>query len=951
MANFTNSLSNKRPMANKLSNNKRKFIKRQASRFTPSEMAAKLKLPLADVLAELDGGSGSRQPREADGRAEPGYYLFLAIVVLSPLVFTTLFYDFENIPRSLLLQAGALLIPVVWLLKPPPGGERTLYGGPLALPLLLLTAWALLSVTWSRYQFGAFSQWVHWAACVLTYFVALNIHRQLKAVKRTLQGLLIPAVCCSVLGILQFLVGFDWVPQQVSPAATFNNKNMAAQFVVMTFPICFVFAATSQDKCRTWLYALATSLVAVFGFYARSRAAWLALLGELLLIGVGLLLLGRSPDKKTILDKNRGLAFAAALGIFLFFTQLGPLSSSPAPGSAQPLAIQKIGASLDLASTRHRLVLWKNTLSMIAEHPLVGVGIRNVQVYYPVSPDKRYHRLNLHTQRVHNDYLQMVAELGLPVLLFLGWALFLILKTAVQVVRAPLFSDYGPYFLICLGAMLGLAINAGFSFPFNRALPPFLLAVYLGLYFRLSRMAQPADPSAVKRLNQKTVRSGAVAFVILFSAWAWTSYHWARADYYYRQHLVAFLSGDNSTAAHCGQKALAANPGRGAVMRSLSRVYVRQEDYVNAERLFGRIDRVFPHSALNLYHQAVTRINRKRYSDAENAIRKGLVLIPHSAKLHGLQGVVYQARQQAAEAIREYRQAIVLAPEAAIHYEWLGGLLYAEQQLEEAARVFARLRELEPGRPAASLALGRISMLQFQRQPRHPSGEPGRLQLDLIPEGEPVPDADLARARDYFGAILAVDPQHADANNALAVVQLYQGRIEQGTARLCQVLRRRADHRLARDNLRMMSAYPDPQVQAAAVACYLDLVGRHPRNMEFNHQLGLVLLRRGEAANAEAHLSRAVQLAPGSAVLHRNLGVALAHQGKLAAAAGSFRTAVDKSGGQDALAHNNLGSVLARQNQMEAAVGHFQKALDIDPGYQEARVNLQQASGLLKQSE
>jgi protein O-mannosyl-transferase len=44
---------------------------------------------------------------------------------------------------------------------------------------------------------------------------------------------------------------------------------------------------------------------------------------------------------------------------------------------------------------------------------------------------------------------------------------------------------------------------------------------------------------------------------------------------------------------------------------------------------------------------------------------------------------------------------------------------------------------------------------------------------------------------------------------------------------------------------------------------------------------------------------------------------------------------------KNSIAHNNLGVVLAEQGQEREAVKHFRQALDIDPGYVEARDNLQ----------
>lgn len=675
-------------------------------------MAAHLKIPLALVAAQLENDKTSPNRSGPDHPSNTLYIGFLLVVFFSPLIFSTAFYDFENIPRSLLIQAGALLIPTLWLLRQSRQSTFDAVGGPASRPLALLIAWALISLAWSTYRYGAFSQWIHWAACGLFYLIVFNLHTQRKFIERTLQVVMAATALAAMLGIGQYLYGLDWVPQQVVPAAIYNNKNMAAQVMVLAFPVGFVLAATSPSRKLTWLYALVTALVALFLFYTHSRAAWLGALVETVLIISGVWLYWHKSDMGPAFDKNRLLALVTALVILVVGIQLGPNSLAPATGKAPQAVDRKIGDNLDLSSGRHRVVLWKNTLSIIAQHPLFGVGIRNIQVHYPTTPDKSHHRLNLHTQRAHNDYLQMYAELGLPVLLVFVWLWFLIARHAVALIRGPGSSRWIPPALICLAAIAGLAINAFFSFPFNRALPPFLLAVYLGLFFKIADLA--ADPDGQVPVGRTLARKSALVVacvlgVVIF-AWGYISYHWSQADHLYRKHLISFMSGDYPKAVLYGEKALGHNPNRGAILRSLSRAYVRQEDYVyeKAENLFARIDAVFPHSTLNLYHQAVVRINQKRYTEAKKTIKKGLVVMPQCGELYGLLGVVYQAEKQETEAIAAYRQAIVLSPEVASHYQWLGQMLYGKKRYDEAAPVLARWIEIEPKKVDGHVKFGLI---------------------------------------------------------------------------------------------------------------------------------------------------------------------------------------------------------------------------------------------------
>ena len=73
--------------------------------------------------------------------------------------------------------------------------------------------------------------------------------------------------------------------------------------------------------------------------------------------------------------------------------------------------------------------------------------------------------------------------------------------------------------------------------------------------------------------------------------------------------------------------------------------------------------------------------------------------------------------------------------------------------------------------------------------------------------------------------------------------------------------------------------------------------------------------------------------------------MALARQGRLAAAEGEFRETI-RLDGDHAGAHFNLGVSLARAGRPGAAAASFREALRIDPGYEDARRNLEILGGL-----
>jgi predicted O-linked N-acetylglucosamine transferase (SPINDLY family) len=96
---------------------------------------------------------------------------------------------------------------------------------------------------------------------------------------------------------------------------------------------------------------------------------------------------------------------------------------------------------------------------------------------------------------------------------------------------------------------------------------------------------------------------------------------------------------------------------------------------------------------------------------------------------------------------------------------------------------------------------------------------------------------------------------------------------------------------------------------------------------------------RGDAAQAEADIGRALALEPQHADWRCALGEALALQGKPDAAAASYRAVLEIDPG-DARAHNGLGVALLIVGRPEEAESSFRRAIETQPDYAEAHSNM-----------
>ncbi len=106
-----------------------------------------------------------------------------------------------------------------------------------------------------------------------------------------------------------------------------------------------------------------------------------------------------------------------------------------------------------------------------------------------------------------------------------------------------------------------------------------------------------------------------------------------------------------------------------------------------------------------------------------------------------------------------------------------------------------------------------------------------------------------------------------------------------------------------------------------------------------HHNLGAVSQERGELDDAIARFRRALELNPDYAEAHHSLGLALRSQGKLEQAAACFLEALRKKP-DFADAHNNLGNIQTNQRKFAEAVASFHRALELRPDFFAAHNNL-----------
>jgi O-antigen ligase len=406
--------------------------------------AALPSLPAVSAVTSPGAAAGvAADAGDADGRwrryAVAGYALHLFTVFALALSNILLGLTLALAPRAL---AGrrvrwAVLQPVLL---------------PMGFYLVFLTASILLSydVRTSLFSFGE-------TFAMATLYLGPGLVRGERELRRLIDGMIAVAALLALRGLSQYLwLSFGELDQRIrgpfSHYMTFSGVLLICDVLLVTQMVCGRAAARSAWR---WV-ALALINAALVG--TMTRGAWVALGGTLLCLLAIAARRGRSAEPGAVgaagavgsqgragLPPHRASRFAAICALALLAVFLA------APASV----LHRAGSIFDLRdpSNYDRLCMIDAGLHMIAERPFVGLGPDMVdhryEIYrHPTAP--RYW-----VPHLHNSFLEIAAERGLPSLAAYLWMMIAGIRLALRRYRAE-GGPSGPRAELYLGSVLAL---------------------------------------------------------------------------------------------------------------------------------------------------------------------------------------------------------------------------------------------------------------------------------------------------------------------------------------------------------------------------------------------------------------------------------------------------------------------------------------------------------------
>jgi O-antigen ligase/tetratricopeptide (TPR) repeat protein len=436
---------------------------------------------------------------------------------------------------------------------------------PLYMPIWGFVIWSFITLFWVEDGYFAAIMLAQFTSSALIFTLIINSFKGDDLVEKIPKALLISMSIVTLIGLVQYYFPDNYLIQNIfaqiaKPSATFGNKNMASHFVIMVLPLGIVFLLSAKNNFSIAKY----SIVIVLGFWylmnAAARQAWVAMAVELSVL-LAFILLDRYKNKDQAFIKSDNKIknkFVGVVGIILslvFVANIGT-EGSFSRGSNKLEFVKKI----DVEGISSRLPAWVNTIEMIKDHPITGVGVGQWPESYPLYYDRKmkdtFFDEKVHLERLHNEYLEILANFGLIGYVLLLWLVYLVVTRVWSVLIDVKHKNR----LLVLGLVLGLigfSVVALVSFPVRVYLPAFLVLVY----FSIIVLCQPINQLSTYRYSFNNKKSIPVMVATIFFTLfiSMTAYRWILAEYHY-MNIVAFKGiNANKLEVKAGLKSLEYN--------------------------------------------------------------------------------------------------------------------------------------------------------------------------------------------------------------------------------------------------------------------------------------------------------------------------------------------------------------------------------------------------------
>ncbi len=365
-----------------------------------------------------------------------------------------------------ILETGSVLLTILWLAKQLLAGELPIQWNPLYVPMaafgILIFLQIVLGAT--AYRHDTVAGAMLYCAYAMLCFLSAQILIRSSQARRIAAILALYGFAIAAFALLQGVSPngkLYWLRQPRMGGWIYGpyvNHNHYAGLMELLVPIPLVLSLShlAPDKERMAAGVAAATMVATI-FLCGSRGGMLATFVQLVVFAV--VLLRRQKRMRVAISLA---AFAIVLVSLLIW--LGGKELTTRVSSISTEARTEISGGT-------RLSIDRDALQMFRHKPVVGWGLGTFPTVYPQF---RSFYTNFTINEAHNDYLQLLCEMGLLGFSIMVWFLIALYRAALRKIDVWMSDVSGAVTLACTLGFTGILVHSLFDFnlqiPANAAL-------------------------------------------------------------------------------------------------------------------------------------------------------------------------------------------------------------------------------------------------------------------------------------------------------------------------------------------------------------------------------------------------------------------------------------------------------------------------------------------------
>lgn len=325
-------------------------------------------------------------------------------LVLTILVFGTLATGAARTLEFLIIQGLTLGVIFLWAARFWLNRSHRLLFPPICWAVVGFVIYAIIRYLKADLEYVARLELIRVLVYAFLFFAILNnLYRQ-ETAQLVVYVLVFLAMVVSVYAVYQFITGsthiwhFKKPPEYVRRGSgTFICPNHFAGFAEMILPLGVAFTLSGRLNNILKILLGYASLVILAGIGASvSRAGWICTGATVILL---LVLLVKRHHRYRI--PAIVVLVVLVLGAGLFYIK--------SAAARQRMAELSAGVGVELSGSEIRLKLWKAAANIWTEHPWIGGGPGHFDALFPKY---RSQYVQARPERVHNDYLNTLADWG-----------------------------------------------------------------------------------------------------------------------------------------------------------------------------------------------------------------------------------------------------------------------------------------------------------------------------------------------------------------------------------------------------------------------------------------------------------------------------------------------------------------------------------------------------------